>query len=152
ASLQKQVDAAQIRLELATRALELHQKDIDQLQEMIDLTDGRFTNLGLYTYLSAQMQRTYRGAYQNALALAKLAEQAFRFERGDDPLPGLSASYWDPAHAGLLAGEQLLNDLQTLERRFLETNYRTLEIDQPFALSQVAPQALVALRETGTCD
>jgi hypothetical protein len=60
-------------------------------------------------------------------------------------------TYWDPTYAGLLAGERLLIDLQSLERRYLETNYRTLEIDQPFALSQVDPQALIDLRETGEC-
>src|SRR5262249_21278201 len=37
------------------------------------------------------------------------------------------------------------------ERRFIETNYRALEVDQPFALSQLDPQALVDLRETGEC-
>jgi hypothetical protein len=42
-------------------------------------------------------------------------------------------------------------DLQTLERRFIETNYRTLEIDQPFALSQLDAGALLDLRETGQC-
>ena len=83
--------------------------------------------------------------------MAMLAQQAYRFERGDDTLPGLSLAYWDPTHAGLLAGEQLLIDLQSLERRYLETNYRTLEIDQPFALSQIDPQALLDLRETGEC-
>src|SRR5262249_31590891 len=98
-----------------------------------------------------QLQRLYRGAYQNALALAKLAEQAYRFERGDDTSPGLAPSYWDPTHAGLLAGEQLLMALQTLERRYLETNYRTLEVDQPFALSAIDAQALINLRETGEC-
>src|SRR5262249_26914798 len=41
--------------------------------------------------------------------------------------------------------------LQNLERRFHETNYRTLEVEQSFSLSQVDPSALVALRETGTC-
>src|SRR5262249_31118945 len=118
---------------------------------MLDLTDGKFTNLGLYTWLSQTLQGFYRGAYQNALALAKLAELAWRFERGDYTSPGLSLTYWDPTHAGLLAGERLLVDLQTLERRFIETNYRTLEVDQAFALSQVDPQALLDLRETGEC-
>jgi hypothetical protein len=150
-SLTRQQQAAQIRLDIANGALTLHQKSIDQIQEMLDLTDGKFTNLGLYTWLSTQLQRLYRGAYQNALALAKLADRAFRFERGDYTSPGLASSYWDPTHAGLLAGEQLLMDLQTLERRFLETNYRTLEVDQAFALSQIDAQALVDLRETGEC-
>jgi hypothetical protein len=150
-SLTRQQQAARIRLDIANAALTLHQKSIDQIQEMLDLTDGKFTNLGLYTWLSTRLQRVYRGAYQNALALAKLTEQAFRFERGDYASPGLASSYWDPTHAGLLAGEQLLVDLQTLERRFLETNYRTLEVDQAFALSQIDARALLDLRESGEC-
>jgi Tc toxin complex TcA C-terminal TcB-binding domain len=150
-SLTRQANAASIRFDIANNALALHQKSIDQIQEMLDRTDGKFTNQGLYIWLSSQLQRLYRSAYQNALALAKLAEQAYRFERGDDTSPGLAPSYWDATHAGLLAGEKLLIDLQTLERRFLETNYRTLEIDQAFALSQVDPAALVSLRQTGEC-
>jgi Tc toxin complex TcA C-terminal TcB-binding domain/Neuraminidase-like domain/Salmonella virulence plasmid 28.1kDa A protein len=150
-SLTRQANAASIRLDIGNNALALHQKSIDQIQEMLDRTEGKFTNQGLYIWLSSQLQRLYRGAYQNALALAKLAEQAYRFERGDDTSPGLPLSYWDATHAGLLAGEKLLIDLQTLERRFLETNFRTLEIDQAFALSQVDPAALVSLRQTGEC-
>jgi hypothetical protein len=151
-SLTRQAKAASIRLDIANRALSLHEKSIDQIGEMLDRTDGKFTNHGLYVWLSTQLQRLYRVAYQNALALAKLAEEAYRFERGDDTAPGLPLSYWDPTHAGLLAGEKLLIDLQTLERRFLETNFRTLEIDQAFALSQVDPAALVSLRQTGECE
>ncbi len=151
AVLDRQVTAAQLRVDIAIRSLVIHQQSIDQLNELLEMADDRFTNLGLYTWLAAQLQRLYRGAYQNALALAALAERAFRFERGDDTGPGLSYAYWSPGQAGLLAGEQLLLELQTLERRFLETHYRTLEVDQPFALSQIAPDALLALRETGEC-
>jgi hypothetical protein len=150
--LNKQIDAATIRLAIANDALDLHQKSIEQIQELLDLAEARFTNLGLYTWLSSQLQTFYRGAYQNALAMAMLAQQAFRFERGEDTMPGLSMAYWDPTFGGLLAGERLLIDLQSLERRYYETNYRTLEIDQPFPLSQIDPQALVDLRETGECS
>ena len=45
----------------------------------------------------------------------------------------------------------MLLDLQQLERRFIETNYRTLEITQSFSLLQFAPDKLVELRETGAC-
>src|SRR5262245_42857491 len=38
-----------------------------------------------------------------------------------------------------------------MERRFIETNYRTPEIDQPFSLAQIDPAALAKLRETGEC-
>lgn len=39
-----------------------------------------------------------------------------------------------------------------LERRFVETNFRTLEIDQSFSLMQIDPAALLRLRETGECQ
>jgi hypothetical protein len=150
--LDKQLEAARIRVLIAERSLALHEKSMEQLDEILEMTDGKFTNLGLYTWLSTRLRRLYRDAYQNAMALARLAEQAFRFERGDDTLPGLSTNPWDAMHTGLLAGEQLLTDLQNLERRFLETNYRSLEIDQAFALSQVSPEALIGLREEGECS
>ncbi|MCW5801525.1 MAG: hypothetical protein KIT31_03995 [Deltaproteobacteria bacterium] len=151
-ALERQVVAAEIRQELATHALALHETGIDQLQEMIELNATRFTQLGLYTFLSSELQRLHRGAYVNALAAARLAEQAYRFERGYEAAPALSDTYWDTARSGLLAGDRLLLDLQTLERRYLETDYRNLEIDQPFALSQISPAALLTLRETGSCD
>jgi hypothetical protein len=149
--LGQQIKAATLRVQIATNALTVHQKSIAQTQALMDLAEERFTSMGLYTWLSAQLQTVYRGAYQNALAIAMLAQQAYRFERGEDTAAGLSFNYWDPAHSGLLAGEKLLFDLQTLERRYLETNYRTLEIDQPFPLSLIDPQALLTLRETGEC-
>jgi hypothetical protein len=152
ATLRKQIDAADLRRQIAERSIEIHEKNIEQLDEMLELTDGKFSSLGLYTWMSTQLQRLYRGAYQNALTVAKLAEQAFRFEREDENAPGLAPSYWDATRAGLLAGEQLLLDLQTLERRYLESNYRSLEVDQAFALSQIDPAALVILRETGECE
>ncbi len=150
-SLDRQLQAANIRLDIANRSVTLHDKSLEQLQEFLDLTDGKFTSIGLYTWMSGQLQTLYRTAYQNALALAKLAEEAYRFERSDDRTAGLRPSYWDATHAGLLAGEGLLMGLQSLERRFLETNYRTPEVDQAFALSQVNPQALVNLHEVGEC-
>lgn len=150
-SLDRQRAATQLRVNIATRALATHEKSLEQQTVISELTDGRFTNLGLYTWLSAQLRQSYHAAYQNTLAIANLAERAYRFERGEDAEPALAATYWDTARGGLLAGERILVDLQTLERRYLETNYRTLELDQAFSLSQLDAAALLELRETGSC-
>ncbi|MGN6108086.1 MAG: hypothetical protein ACTHU0_23465, partial [Kofleriaceae bacterium] len=152
ASLDRQVAAAKLRAKTAERSLELHQRAMDQLNEVFELMEKRFSNFGLYTWLTQQLQRLYRDAYHNAMAMARLAERAFRFERGEDTGQGLESSYWDAGRAGLLAGERLLIGLQHLERRFLETNYRTHEVDQAFSLAQIDPAALVELRETGACE
>jgi hypothetical protein len=150
--LEKQLEAANIRKDIAVRSLEIHQKGLEQLDEVFDFFGEKFTGLGLFTWMAATLQRLYREAYSGAFTLARLAEQAFRFERGDEGAPALGGGYWDAGHAGLLAGERLQVHLQTLERRFLETNYRSLELDQAFSLSQIDPIALLRLQEDGSCE
>ena len=80
-----------------------------------------------------------------------MAERAFQFERGDDTTVGLAGGYWDASDAGLGAGDALLVDLQRLEQRFMETNLRSLEVEQSFSVATLNPRALLTLRETGSC-
>jgi hypothetical protein len=148
--LDHQKNIAKLRFDIAKRALEIHEESVSQIEEMFTFYDGKFTGLGLYTWLATMLQRVYRGAYNNALSLARLADEAFRYERSTTDVI-IGASYWSASYAGLASGEQLLLALQSLERRFIETNHRSHEVDQAFSLQQVAPQAIVTLRETGTC-
>src|SRR5205823_6609977 len=150
-NIKKQIDTANVRLASARRSLEVHNKSVAQAEETFQFYQDKFSNYGLYSLLSAQLQRSYREGYNAAFAVAKMVEQAYRYEREYDSGTSLASSYWAQDQAGLFAGERLLLDLQNLERRYLETNYRTLEIEQSFSLAQVDPSALVALRESGTC-
>ncbi len=150
--LDKEYEAAKIRKEIAEKSIEIHQKSIEQQDEVYKFYQDKFSQLGLYTWLSSTLHRLYREAYNSAYQMAKLAEQAYRFERGDDAGALIGASHWEASRAGLLAGERLLIDLQNLERRFIETNYRDLEINQSFSLTQIDPEALIGLKETGTCE
>jgi hypothetical protein len=84
--------------------------------------------------------------------MACLADRAFRFERGDDTIPLLDGNYWDASKAGLLAGERLMDDLRHMERLFMETHYRSMEIDQAFSLTQIDPAALLNLKTTADCE
>lgn len=146
---QRQVSA--LRLRSAEHALALHDESVAQLEEVLAFERDRVTNLALHARLADGLRRLHRVAYGHALALARLAERAYHYERGVDTA-GLGHGYWDAGLGGLLAGERLLSDLHDLERRFLESNHRELEIDQPIPLSQLDPAALVTLRETGACD
>jgi hypothetical protein len=148
----KDINVSEIRCDIAQKSLDTHQKEIEQLKEIDEFYQDKFSNLGLYTWLSTTLQRSYREAYNNAYSMAKLAEQAFHFERGNTSESFLQGNYWDASKAGLLAGEKLLLDLQNLERRFIETNYRALEINQSFSLMQINPVALLELKATGTCE
>ncbi len=150
--LEKQISAANLRVKIAERSLDVHRKSIDEQDEIIEFFKDKFSNLGLYVWLSTSLQRIYRQAFNGAMAMARLAERAYRFERNDETVPLLQASYWSALSAGLLSGEALMADLSEMERRFIETNYRMLEVDQPFSMLQLAPAALLALRETGECQ
>jgi hypothetical protein len=151
--LDKQVSAATFRKQIADNALDVHNKSIEQANEIFQFYQDRFTNAGLYALLSTMLQTLYRGAFQSALSMAKLAEQAYLFERPEDSDPPLlTESPWDLSTGGLLAGETLQLYLQRLEQRFLETNFRKLEIEHSFSVFQFAPDALEQLRENGTCS
>ncbi len=150
ASLRRQERAAALRVTAAEQALTAHDESIQQLEDILDFERERVTNLTLHTRMAQGLKALYRLAYGHALALARLAERAYRYERGDG-VGGLASGYWDAHTGGLLAGERLLSDLQALDRRFLETHHRELEIDQSFPLSMLDPVALVALQESGTC-
>ena len=148
--LDRQIAAAEIRQDIAVRTLEVQEKSVDQAEEVFTYLRDKFSDFGRYTYLSNRLHGLYRVAYNSALSMARMAEQAYRAERPDDPTL-LDAAYWDANNAGLLAGERLLNALQDLERRYIETNYRQIEVEQSFSLAQLAPDRLATLRNTGEC-
>ncbi len=151
--LEKQISASEVRRDIATQTRDVHLRSVEQTQEVYDFMRDRFTNFGRYTWLSERLQGLNRMAFDAALSIARLAEEAYRFERPDQATESLlSGGYWDAANSGLLAGDRLQLDLQNLERRFLETNYRLLEVEQAYSLQQIDPSALTKLRQSGSCS
>ncbi|MGQ3131264.1 MAG: neuraminidase-like domain-containing protein [Flavobacteriales bacterium] len=148
---QKNLLASEIRRDILIESEKIHQRNMEHNQDVMDFYGEKFSNLGLYTWLSATMQRQFREAYNNALAIARLAEQAYRYEK-DETTVFIENNYFESSRAGLLAGERLLMALQTMERKYMETNYRKKEIDQAFSLTQIDPAALLMLKRTGSCD
>jgi hypothetical protein len=147
AQIDKQIAAAEIRRDIAVESQKVHERSIEQVQEIFDLLRDRFTNFGRFTWLSGELQKLHRIAFNSALSMARLAEQACHFEHPhEDVKPTLTGDYWNAGHAGLLAGDRLMLDLNTLERRYIETHRRTLEIEQSFSLARFAPDALLKLK------
>jgi hypothetical protein len=151
--IDRQIEAAEIRVLIAERSLETHEKSINQAREVYDFYRNKFSNLGLYTWMSTQLHRMHRLAFNTAWSMARMTEKALHFERPDlrDSVT-LGVPAWDAGHAGLLAGEGLLLELQRMEMRHLETNYRELEIEQAFSLAQFGADQLLELQTTGTCE
>lgn len=150
--LEKEMISAEIRLAIAERSLEIHQTEMEQAAEVYDYFKSKLTGLGLYSWLSSELQKVYRQSYIMALEISQLAQNAYRFERPDDNTLFIQPGFWENSRAGILAGEKLVLALMQMEKTYMETNYRKNEIDQAFSLTQINPAALLLLKQTGTCE
>ncbi len=148
--IEKQILAADIRIDIAKKEKENHEKNVAHSKEMYDLYKDKFTNLGLYNYLSTKLNRLHTQAYNMALKMAKTAELAYQFEL-DDQSYFIKNDNWDSQKAGLLSGERLLLQLQQMEQSYMEKNVRQPEITQSFSMRQIAPERLLDLKAEGEC-
>jgi len=146
----QQAQAAQQKADYVQRELEIHQTAIDQAAELDAFYKGKFTGLGLFTYLARTLTTLHRQAYDAAYQLAQAAQMAYKYELDDDTL-FVAPDNWSGDKAGLLSAERLLVQLQQMENAYLAGNTRRYEMTQHFALSLVDPGALNTLRETGGC-
>jgi len=91
----KQIAAANIRVEIAQRELTSHEKQMENAKTVLDyMTSQKFTNLDLYGWMISDTSSSYFACYQMAFALAKKAERTFRFERGLTDSNFIQFGYW----------------------------------------------------------
>ncbi|KAG4442597.1 hypothetical protein IFR05_001927 [Cadophora sp. M221] len=160
-NINKQIITQNSRIQAAAQEVTNQQKIIDDAQESLDFLTSKYTNDELYAFLEGQVRTTFYQTYTLAYDLAKKAEAAFLFERGpiqaQQLAPSGSASfiqygYWDPARDGLQCGEALYVSLKQLEAAYQTRRPHDFEISKTVSLRQVAPLALIQLRESGTCQ
>jgi hypothetical protein len=138
--IQRQIIAAQIRLEIAQKELENNLKQIENAQAVDAFMRDKYTNQELYSWMTGQIANVYFSCYQLAYDMAKRAEKAFRNELGvDGSTSFIQFGYWDSLKKGLLAGENLSLDLKRLEVAYLERNRREYEISKQVSLLQLDP-------------
>jgi hypothetical protein len=149
--IDQQIIGAQIRLAIAQHELSNQQLQMDNSQATLELMQSKFTNEQLYDWMVTQISTLYMRAYQLAYDMSTRAERAYRHELGLSESSYIRFGYWDSLHKGLLAGERLSFDLGRLEASHLELNRREYELRKTISIAQVAPQALIALREGHEC-
>jgi hypothetical protein len=150
--LDKQITAADIRIQVAEKELSNHQQQIDNTKAVEQFLKSKFTNQELYQWMKEQLFAVYKQSYNLAFELAKKAEKGYQLEMGTDSAGFIQYGYWDNATQGLIAGDKLQLALRQLERSYLEENRRELELTKSVSLLRVDPLALIQLRETGRCS
>ena len=152
--IERQILAAEIRVAVAEADERNHQTQLEQAKEVGDFLRRKFSNQELYGWMVGEVSKLYRDSYQAARDLAVRAERAAQHQLGvrAEAFRFIDFDHWDSLHRGLLAGEKLHSDLRRLETAYLAANERELEITKHISLTQLAPQELVKLRETGRCE
>lgn len=147
--MEAQIAAAELKITISERELEIHEAHIEQADEIHDFYKDKFTNLGLYNYLGSSLTRLYREAFNLAMDLARQAEKAFQYERDSSDI-FIQNDNWQSDRAGLLAGERLAVQLMQMEKAWINQNVRELEMTQSFSMAFWNPDELLKLRQTGT--
>ncbi len=146
-----QITAAQDRLCIAQKELDIQNAQIANAQAVSDFLTSKYTNAQLYSWMVTQLTTVYTQAYQLAFSLALQAQNAYQYELGSQDT-FIQFGYWDSQHKGLTAGESLLFDLRRMDAQYIAENSRELELTKHISLALTSPTALVCLRETGTCQ
>lgn len=149
--IDRQIAAADIRVEIARKELEHHDRQTSNADEVDTYLHEKYTNQDLYMWMAGQVADIYFQAYQLAYDMARRAERAMRFELGLTRSSFIQFGYWDSLKKGLLSGERLGHDLKRMEMAYIDGNRRDYEIAKSVSLVLHDPLALIRLKTSSEC-
>ncbi|PMD58002.1 uncharacterized protein K444DRAFT_664882 [Hyaloscypha bicolor E] len=150
--LEQQKLAADRRKAISQRDLNITQRQIEHSAEVQDFMRDKTASLDLYIFLQQETAILYRQAYDLAIKASLEAQQMFYYERHDSYRDFVPLSTWSNLQEGLLAGERLELALHTMERAYMEKNYREQEVAKQISLNMQFPAAFLLLKTTGKCE
>ncbi|WP_144395267.1 hemopexin repeat-containing protein [Pleionea sediminis] len=149
-----QLESANRQMDAAKQELKINQKEQENNASIMTFMKEKFSNKDLYLWMQGKLSALYYQAYNMAHDLAKIAEVAYRYERGlyADKVNFINGHYWDNAQKGLLAGDSLGIDLNKMEKSYLDTNKRSFEITKTISLLDIDPLEFFKLKKDGVCE
>lgn len=151
-----QIAAQTSRINIVNQDIINQKQMIANSQEVVEFLQNKYTNDDLYNYLETTTRTALYQTYLLAYDLAKKAELAFRFERRPTAVQEttnfVNFGYYNPDRDGLQSSQQLYLALKQMDAAFQEQRGHDYEITKMVSLRLLNPYALLALRETGTCN
>ena len=146
-----QIEAAEVRHQIAGRELINHDLQRDQSRTIEQWMRSKYTSDQLYDWIVSQISAVHYQSYALAYDVARQAERCYQHELARYDASFVQYANWDSLNKGLLAGERIGLDLDRMDVSYLQNDKRELELTRNVSLARVDPVALVALRETGSC-
>lgn len=159
------VTLAKDRLKITRQEEKISSLQLSHAEATLEYLQTKFTGYELYQWMSNVIQNVYSYFLKEATSMAKLAQNQLSFER-QALTPGfIQEDYWvvqDPSAAftggegsevdrrGLTGSARLLMDINKLDQYAFNSEQKKNEITKTISLSQMAPQALLALKKNGS--
>jgi len=152
--LEAQIEGAKYQIKVARLEIESTEKEIKQNESMNSFMKNKFSNEQLYQWMTSKLSGLFFQTYKLAHDMAKSAEKAYQFERGikESEVSFIGGMYWDSLRKGLLSGDSLGHDLDRMEKAYIDTNSRSLEIGKHISLAELDPMAFIQLKTKGSCE
>ncbi len=161
----QQIKLANDRLRITGQEREIAVLQNEHARATLDFLKNKFTSADLYEWMSRVLEDAYSWFLQEATAIAMLAQRQLAFERQLDLPPFIRSDYWivdggsmggvdltgegAVDRRGLTGSTRLLKDLTELDQYAFSTNSPKLQLTKTIALSELAPEELIALRDSG---
>lgn len=143
------IDLANDRLDIVQQERRIADLQAEHATDQLEfLTNGQFTNTGLYRWMSGNLRRLYQGQLNRAVATAKAAQDALAFEQ-QATLNKINSNYWVEDKRGLLGAEELMDDIEELETYRLQSGERKKEITKIISVANSAPEAFQEFVQSG---
>lgn len=134
----------------------VRQKDIAILkagfaQDILEFLKGKFLNVEMWSHLARSIREIYELYLEYAITLAWMAERALEFERGAE-INRIKFNYFSAEKQGLLAAENLIKDMASLEYDKLVSDTKKNPIKQGVSLAQRYPYQFGEFLRSGQCQ
>ena len=152
AHFEKQLAASRLRVAVSEAEIRGHEAQEQSWADIDAILREKFSNEERFEWMIETLRDLYQQAFEHALKLSNTARDCLAYEYPQVTIPTIGQSHWDSLQHGLLAGERLSADLRELDViAATECSYER-EVTQHIALSHVAPEALLNLRQSGGCS
>lgn len=154
AQIDAQIAGAQYQIQAAQQQIAITQKQVEQNKAISDFYRSKFTNQELYEWMASRLSDLHYQTYQLTLDMARAAERAFQFERGQSETKTtyIQGQAWDSQRKGLLSGYTLGVALNRMESAFIATDARRFEITKSISLLQMDAMAFIKLKTQNACE
>ena len=154
AQIDAQIAGAQYQIQSAQQQIAITAKQVEQNKAIADFYHSKFTNQELYEWMASRLSDLHYQTYQLTLDMARAAERAFQFERGQSEATTtyIQSDAWDSQRKGLLSGYTLGLALSRMESAFIATDAGRLQITKSISLIQMDPMAFIKLKTQNACE